>query len=33
MDGVQAGVEARAMIAWIRYWVYNDREAKKLLRR
>jgi len=29
VDGVQAGVEARAMIAWIRYWVYNDREAKK----
>lgn len=29
VDRVQAGVEARAMIAWIRYGVYNDREAKK----
>jgi dienelactone hydrolase len=27
VNGVQAGVEAPAMIAWIRYWVYNDQEA------
>jgi hypothetical protein len=33
VEGVQAGVEARAMFAWMRYWAYNDREAKKLLRR
>lgn len=25
----QAGVEAPAIIAWIRYWVYNDQGAKK----
>jgi dienelactone hydrolase len=29
VDGVQAGVEAPAMIAWIRYWVYDDQEAAK----
>jgi dienelactone hydrolase len=29
VGGVQAGVEAPAMIAWIRYWVYNDQGAKK----
>ena len=29
LNGVQGGVETPAMIAWIRYWVYNDEEAKK----
>jgi dienelactone hydrolase len=29
VGGVQAGVEAPAMIAWIRYWVYDDQEAAK----
>jgi len=29
VDGVQAGVEAAAMIAWLRYWIYNDQEAKR----
>ncbi|MBN2704430.1 MAG: dienelactone hydrolase family protein [Pontiellaceae bacterium] len=28
-NGVQGGVETPAMIAWIRYWAYNDNEAKK----
>lgn len=28
VDGVQAGVEAPAMIAWIRHWVYGDQEAR-----
>jgi hypothetical protein len=29
VGGVQAGVEAPAMIAWIRYWVYADQGGKK----
>lgn len=29
VDGVQSGVEAPAMIAWLRYWIYNDQEAKR----
>ncbi len=29
VNGVQAGVEAPAAIAWIRYWIYNDQEAAK----
>jgi dienelactone hydrolase len=29
VDGVQAGVEAPAMIAWLRYWIYNDQAAKR----
>ncbi|MBN2683913.1 MAG: dienelactone hydrolase family protein [Pontiellaceae bacterium] len=29
LDGVQGGVETPAMIAWIRYWAYNDQEAKQ----
>jgi dienelactone hydrolase len=29
LNGVQAGVEAPAMIAWIRYWIYADQGAKK----
>lgn len=29
VDGVQAGVEAPAMIAWLRYWIYNDQDAKR----
>jgi dienelactone hydrolase len=29
VDGVQAGVEAPAMIAWLRYWIYNDQGAKR----
>jgi dienelactone hydrolase len=29
VDGVQAGVEAAAMIAWLRYWIYNDQGAKQ----
>jgi len=29
VDGVQSGVEAPAMIAWLRYWIYNDQGAKR----
>jgi dienelactone hydrolase len=29
LDGVQSGVEAPAMIAWLRYWIYNDQDAKR----
>jgi hypothetical protein len=29
VDGVQSGVEAPAMIAWLRYWIYNDQDAKQ----
>jgi dienelactone hydrolase len=29
VDGVQAGVEAPAMIAWLRYWIYDDQNAKQ----
>ena len=29
VDGVQSGVEAPAMIAWLRYWIYNDQNAKR----
>ena len=29
VDGVQSGVEAPAMIAWLRYWIYNDQDAKR----
>jgi dienelactone hydrolase len=29
VDGVQSGVEAPAMIAWLRYWLYNDQNAKR----
>jgi len=29
VDGVPGGVETPAMIAWIRYWIYDDQEAKK----
>jgi dienelactone hydrolase len=29
VDGVQSGVEAAAMIAWLRYWIYNDQGAKR----
>jgi len=28
VDGVQSGVEAPAMIAWLRYWIYDDQGAK-----
>lgn len=28
VDGVQSGVEAPAMIAWLRYWLYDDRNAR-----
>jgi dienelactone hydrolase len=28
-DGIQSGVEAPAMIAWLRYWIYNDQDAKQ----
>lgn len=28
VDGVQSGVEAPAMIAWLRYWLYNDTGAE-----
>lgn len=28
VDGVQSGVEAPAMIAWLRYWLYNDQGAE-----
>jgi dienelactone hydrolase len=29
VDGVPGGVETPAMIAWIRYWIYNDQGAKR----
>lgn len=29
VDGVQSGVEAPAMIAWLRYWIYDDQDAKR----
>jgi dienelactone hydrolase len=29
VDGVQAGVEAPAMIAWLRYWIHGDQNARK----
>lgn len=29
VDGVQSGVEAPAMIAWLRYWIHGDQDAKK----
>ncbi len=29
VDGVQAGVEAPAMIAWLRYWIHGDQGARK----
>jgi dienelactone hydrolase len=29
VDGVQAGVEAPAMIAWLRYWLNNDQNAQQ----
>jgi dienelactone hydrolase len=29
VDGVPGGVETPAMIAWIRFWIYNDQEAKR----
>lgn len=29
VDGVQAGVEAPAMVAWLRYWIYGDQGARK----
>jgi dienelactone hydrolase len=29
VDGVQSGGEAPAMIAWLRYWIYNDQYAKR----
>ena len=28
-EGIQAGIETPAMIAWLRYWLYNDQEAKR----
>jgi dienelactone hydrolase len=28
VEGVQSGVEAPAMIAWLRYWIYDDQDAK-----
>jgi hypothetical protein len=28
VNGVQGGVETPAIIAWIRYWIYNDQGAK-----
>jgi dienelactone hydrolase len=28
VDGVPGGVETPAMIAWLRYWIYNDQGAK-----
>lgn len=28
VDGVQSGVEAPAMIAWLRYWIYGDQGAR-----
>ena len=29
VDGVQSGVEAPAIIAWLRYWIYEDQNAKR----
>jgi hypothetical protein len=29
VDGVPGGVETPAIVAWLRYWIYNDQEAKK----
>ena len=29
VDGVPSGVEAPAMIAWLRYWIYDDQNAKQ----
>jgi dienelactone hydrolase len=29
VDGVQSGVEAPAIIAWLRYWIYSDQNAKR----
>jgi dienelactone hydrolase len=29
VDGVQSGVEAPAMIAWLRYWIYGDQDARR----
>jgi dienelactone hydrolase len=29
VEGVQSGVEAPAMIAWLRYWIYNDQGARR----
>jgi dienelactone hydrolase len=29
VNGVPGGVETPAMIAWLRYWIYNDQGAKK----
>lgn len=29
VNGVPGGVETPAIIAWIRYWIYNDQGAKK----
>jgi dienelactone hydrolase len=29
VDGVQSGVEAPAMIAWLRYWINGDQGARK----
>jgi hypothetical protein len=29
VNGVPGGVETPAMIAWLRYWIYNDQDAKK----
>jgi hypothetical protein len=28
VDGVPGGVETPAMIAWLRYWIYDDQGAK-----
>jgi len=28
MNGQQGGVERPAIIAWLRYWIYNDQGAK-----
>jgi dienelactone hydrolase len=29
VEGVQSGVEAPAMIAWLRYWIYGDQDARR----
>jgi hypothetical protein len=29
VNGVPGGVETPALVAWIRYWIYNDQGAKK----
>jgi dienelactone hydrolase len=29
VNGVPGGVETPAMVAWLRYWIYNDQGAKK----